>query len=224
MHLRVEKADGSHEVYLHTKVIGAVAAALADADTYDPHHAEELAEAVRKFIAQRYGNSLVSSDEIYSMVQVVLCETGFVQAALALHQHRTRREMARRRIEVVRQPAWTDQTTWARHGLEDPEPPAQALPWNKSIIARDLQKAQGLNLHLARAVAGQVEEKVLRLGSRQLRTALLRELVADELYLMQQAQYALDQQAVEAVHQRHFDTLSLAALQEQRLAVAAGAR
>jgi len=222
MHLRVEKADGSHEVYLHTKVIGAIAAALAEADAYDPHDAEELAEAVRKFIAQRYGNSLVSSDEIYSMVQVALCETGFVQAALALHQHRTHREMARRRVEVVRQTTLTEHAAWAQHDLSHTK--TQVLNWNKSVIARDLQKNQSLPPHLARAVAAQVEEKVLRLGTRQLRTALLHELVTDELYLMQQAQIALDEHPLECPLQKPANTSTLTRPRQERFAVAAGAR
>ena len=46
MQLKVKKADGSKELYLHTKVLGALAAGLADAGHLEAGVAEQLAEAV----------------------------------------------------------------------------------------------------------------------------------------------------------------------------------
>ena len=46
MQLRVEKSDGSSEVYLHTKVMGTIARALSECDGYLEGQPEQLAEAV----------------------------------------------------------------------------------------------------------------------------------------------------------------------------------
>ena len=86
MQLIVTKCDGSAEVYRHTKVMGAIALALGMCGSYPEGVIESLAEAVTAYIARRYGASTVSSDEIYCMIEAVLVETGYGQAALALQE------------------------------------------------------------------------------------------------------------------------------------------
>ena len=54
------------------------------------------------FLRRRYRNGKANSNEIHSMIEVVLSDTGFEQAALALHEHRMTRQIKRRRLEVIR--------------------------------------------------------------------------------------------------------------------------
>ena len=195
MQLMVEKSDGSKEVYLHTKVIGSIAFALSEVgcDQYD--FADNLAEAVTIYIRRRYESGGISVDEIHAMIQAVLSETPYVEAAVALHEHRISRQVNRNRIEVVKYNKDSD--------LRIPTIPfhyrqsstiRSAQPWNKSVIVQDLVTEREASHELARAIAGTVEEKVLRLQCRSLSSSLVQELVNNDWLAMQQAEQALAEQ------------------------------
>ncbi len=198
MQLRVEKADGSSEVYLHTKVLGTLAAALADSGSYQEGKPEQLAEAVTTFLRRRYGNTSVSSDEIHSMIEVVLTDTGHEDAALVLHDHRVNRQIKRRRLEVVH--VQNTDTAASQPKIHIFSANYTVQPWNKSEIVRDLERESGLSHNLAQAIASSAEEKALALGCRRITTALVRELVCNEMLAMRQAESALAEQVMEERH------------------------
>lgn len=190
MQLRVVKADGSSEVYLHTKVLGTISAALADSGSYQHGKAEQLAEAVTTFLRRRYGNTSVSSDEIYSMIEIVLGDTGHEAAALALHDHRLQRAIRRRRVEVVYlTEQQREQLRRDGEDIDDSLLPVQA--WNKSMIIRDMETQWKVPRYLAQAVAGHVEDRILQLECRQITSDLLREFVINELLMVRKAEKAL---------------------------------
>ncbi|MBN1436647.1 MAG: hypothetical protein JW936_06210 [Sedimentisphaerales bacterium] len=183
MQLIVAKCDGSSEVYLHTKVMGSISSALADCDYFEPHLAEDLSEAVTTYIKRRYGCGEVGADEIHSMIEVVLSDIGFEAAALCLHEHRINRQVQRGRTVVL------DYGAAELAGMDCYDEFTQ--PWNKSIIVADLEEKHGMSRGTARSVAGQVEERVLRLGCRTITRSLVGELVANELLVMGQAEKML---------------------------------
>ena len=190
MQLRVVKCDSSSEVYLHTKVWGSIAGAMADCDQFEAGLSEQLAEAVTTYVKRHYGCGQVSANEIHSMTEVVLSDTGYEAAALKLHEHRIDRQVKRARVRVIR----IDGDGDMEHSSRMPEGTGQgyvARPWNKSIIVGGLVEQRGLSRGLARAVAGAVEERVLRLLCRTVTTALVRELVFNELLVLKQAELAL---------------------------------
>jgi len=184
MQLTVEKRDGSKEVYLHTKVMGSIAAALGEAGHYEDGLPEHLAEAVTIFLQKQYGCGPVHSDEINSMIEVALCDTGHTEAALALNEHRLKRQILRDRIEVVH-----------LHRAEGfaCEDDFLTSPWEKSLMVKSLQHKYEMPTNMARTIAGSVEEKVLRLGTRTVTAALVRELMVCELGNMKKAQSALQE-------------------------------
>lgn len=194
MQLKVEKSDGSSEVYLHTKVMGTIAAALAEGGCYEEGCPEQLAEAVTTFLKRSCRKGSVGSDEIHSMIEVSLCETGYIEAALVLHEYRVNRQIKRKRIEVLHTCRSGRNTFDQIHEEPDSSETDTIEPWDKSVIARDLEKNRALPRNLARAIAGAVEEKILRLDCRQLSSALVRELVENELLSMKRAEQALFQQ------------------------------
>jgi hypothetical protein len=191
MHLTVIKSDGTREVYFHTKVMGSIAAAMSDAGCYEPGLPEQLSEAVTTFLIRRYGVSSVSSDEIHSMIEAVLSDTGYEDAALALHEHRIIRQLKRDRIEAIRLSPFAAKRVGQSVAWQTPIQTSE--PWNKTIIVRDMESKYGLEHYTARCIAGNVEEKVLRMNSRHLTVSLIRELVLNELYLMRQAEKMLGQ-------------------------------
>ena len=193
MQLRVEKCDGSIEIYLHTKVMGSIAAGLSDGGCYEPDLPEQLAEAVTTFLRRRYGSVVVSADEIHSMIVAALSDTGSRSAALALQEHRITRQMMRSRTEVIH---WSSAECPDRLDYVSGDLTSGCViePWDKSEIVRDLEAERGLVHTLARAVAGSVEEKVLRMGCRRMSTGQIREMVMCDLFAMRQAEMALAEQ------------------------------
>jgi len=99
--LKVIKADGSIEEYLHTKVMGTINNALGLVDQANIDIAEEFAEVVTFFLYNQYNRRTVTSDDIFSMIKVVLAATGYEGAAIALSEHHFERRLKRSRIEVV---------------------------------------------------------------------------------------------------------------------------
>ena len=164
--LKVIKADGSTEQYLHTKVIGSFNYALDLIDQPNVFAAEQFAEAVTFHLYKKNQTHTVTSEEIFLMVLAVLDATGYGNAALALRESHLNRKLRRRRIEVIKNTA---------SGPDDIE--SITCQWNKSIIAEDLVKIHGFDRQIARAIASTVEQKVLSLGITRIPSSLIKQLV-----------------------------------------------
>ena len=175
MRIRVMKTDRTVEPYLHTKVLGSFHHALSTSGHPDLFTAEQMAEAITFYLYSHQHNHTITTDEIYLMVQAILQDTGFPVAAQAINEHRLQRKLQRKRIEVVE---------------DNQERPAPS-PWSKSILVEYLIKKYRLNRPLARAIAGSVEEKVMRMGVSRIRKNLIRELVETDTEAMLRAEQQL---------------------------------
>ena len=180
MQLKVVKADGCLEKYLHTKVIGTFSNALALIDQPNVFAAEQFAEAITFYLYRRRGVVTVTSDEIHLMIQAVLTATGYENAARALNEHRLNRQLKRGRIEVV-----------DGHESGSGNETRRMCLWNKSRIAGDLIRKDKIDRNMARAIASSVEEKVLNLGMTRIRRSLIAELVAADTDAMLKVQKQL---------------------------------
>ena len=174
MELTVVKADGTREEYIHTKVVGAIANAFSSAGQPDINTAEELAEAVTFFLYQNNPHSPVSTNEILSIIEVVLAGTGFEDAAVALTEHHFQRKLRRCRIEVV-----------------GPDAAETRYRWDKSRIVEDLVTKGGLPRPTARTIASMVEEKVLNMGVSLVTLGLVEQLVLIDAAAIIKAQQQL---------------------------------
>lgn len=181
MQIKVVKADGSVEQYLHTKVLGTINNAMVLCGRPNLQAAEQLAEAVTYFVYNRDGGGKVSSSEIFSMVLVVLADTSYDDAAEFLGEYQQKRRLKRRRIEVV-------DDVFA--GLGGNGHPAGGQ-WDKSVIVRDLVEKQSLSRQLARTVASLVEEKVLNMGMSRVSHGLIEQLVRADTAVVLAAQQQL---------------------------------
>ena len=170
MQIRVTKVDGSTEAYLHTKVLGSLHRAMAAVQSDGLETAQMLSDAVTYFLYRQPQSDRLTTDQIHQMVLTVLNGGGFASAAEVLSAHRLNRQLQRRRISVA-----------------DSEQHA----WDKGLIVRDLIGHYGLQRPLARAIAGTVEEKVLRMGAGQIRKGLIRHLVVTDLENMLDAHQEL---------------------------------
>jgi hypothetical protein len=178
--IRVVKADGSVEDYLHTKVLATINNCMTVAGHFDILFTEEFAEVITYHLYRQSaaGAHTIASDQIFALVKAVLCSTGFDDAAEILNYHQWQRNLRRGRIEVL--PACKDGLcgTGGVHKDEQKVNPPSA-EWNKSRIASDLVE-DGFDRQLARIVAGAVEEKILNLQLRRVSTELIRQIVIAE--------------------------------------------
>ncbi len=168
MKIEVLKADGTVEPYLHTKVLGTFHNVLSVVQEHDLTIAEQMAEAITFYLYRTEHPATISSDQIHLMIQSVLASTGFAHAAEALNEHRLQRKLQRKRIQVVKMIP----------DFGDDEP--LYSPWNKSRIVSDLMTHKGMDRLTARAIAGAVEEKILKMGVLRVRSSLVRELVIED--------------------------------------------
>jgi hypothetical protein len=186
--LRVKKADGTTEAYLHTKVIGTINHALTAVEMADIVFAEDLSEVVTFYLYSKLKRRTVNSHEIYSMIKAVLAATGQEDAALALTRHTLERRLARARTEVV---ALEMNDLSDAMEVQALQPPALCEPWNKAQIVSDLTHRLDIPRQTARAVASTVEERVFRIGMTRISRNLIRQLVWEEAAAMLKAEREL---------------------------------
>jgi len=186
--LKVIKADGSIEEYLHTKVMGTINNALGEVDLANIDIAEEFAEVVTFFLYNQYNRRTVTSGDIFSMIKVVLAATGYEDAAVALSEHHFERKLKRSRIEVatIDVQDLTDAELLAGAGAS-----SGRSRWDKSRIVADLVNRHGINGQTARMIAAMVEEKVFNLGMTLVPSSLIKQLVLGDTATVLQAQRQL---------------------------------
>ena len=160
MQIRITKADGSTEAYLHTKVLGSLHRAMAAVRSDCLETAQMLSDAVTYFLYRRLKGETLTTDQIHQMILTVLEGAGFAAAAEALSTHRLDRRLQRCRVSVI-----------------DSEWPA----WNKGLIVQDLIEHYQTDRLLARVIAGLVEEKIFRIRVPHIRKGLIRHLVMTDM-------------------------------------------
>lgn len=170
MQIRITKADGSTEAYLHTKVLGSLHRAMAAVESDCLETAQMLSDAVTYFLYRRFKGETLTTEQIHQMILTVMEGAGFAAGAETLTAHRLNRRLQRRRINVI-----------------DSERPA----WDKGLIVQDLIEHYRIEEALARAIAGLVEEKILRMGAVHIRKGLIRHLVMTDMEDLLEAHHEL---------------------------------
>jgi hypothetical protein len=189
LQLKVSKADGSLEEYFHTKVMGAISNALGAAGQSDICIAEQLSEVVTYFLYHRQRGRVVTSSEIFSIIEAVLTATGYEDAAVALSEHHFERKLRRCRVEVV---SMDIQDLADAKALCRAAEPGGTRRWDKSIIVRDLMAAGNVSRQTARTIASLVEERVFNMGTRLVLAGLLKQLVLGEAAAVLRAERQLE--------------------------------
>jgi len=186
--LKVIKADGSIEEYLHTKVMGTINNALGRIDLANIDIAEEFAEVVTFFLYNQYNRRTVTSGDIFSMIKVVLAATGYEDAAVALSEHHFERKLKRSRIEVV---SVDVQDMTDAELLAEVDESAGRSRWDKSRIVGDLVDRKGICRQTARTIAAIVEERVFKVGMTLVPSSLIKQLVLGDTVTVLRAQRQL---------------------------------
>lgn len=186
--LKVVKADGTVEQYLHTKVVGTINNALSAIDEAEINLAEQFAEVVTYYLYHEQGRRRVNSNEILSMIQVVLASTGYEKAATALSEHHYGRRLKRSRTEII----FVDiRNLGDAEFFVGTEESGVRCRWDKSRIAEDLIDEQAMDRQTARMIAAMVEEKVFGMGMARVPSGLVRQLVLGDTAAALQAREQL---------------------------------
>ncbi len=175
--LKVIKADGSSEEYMHTKVLAAVSNALASSNGPDTKTAEQLAEVITYTLYNKQKRRTISSGEIFSIVKAALASAGLEGAAAAFNDYHYRRQLMRARIEVahINIKEMTDAEKFAELCRR-----AEKSRWDKSRIVACLADEFRIDRLTARAIASAVEQKVLNLELSVVPSSLVKQLVLSE--------------------------------------------
>jgi len=188
MQLKVIKADGTVEQYLHTKVIGTISNALGSNGRPDTYVAEELAEVVTYYLYNRQNRRSATSSEILSIIKAVLSATSYEDAAVALSEHHFERRLKRSRIEVasidIEELADAEKLCTTEH-LDG------RSRWEKSRIVKDLVEKHGVSRQPARTIASMVEEKIFNMGLTLIPASLVKQLVLSDAAAVLRAQRQL---------------------------------
>jgi transcriptional regulator NrdR family protein len=186
--LKVVKADGAIEGYLHTKVVGSINNALGAIGEADIDIAEQFAEVVTFFLYHQQGRRCVNSSEILSMVKVVLASTGYEAAAAALSEGHFERKLKRSRTEVISIDLQDLADAEFFVGVEEA---GIRCRWDKSQIVEDLIAERGVGRQAARMIAAMVEEKIFSMGMTRVPSSLIKQLVLGDTAAVLRAQEQL---------------------------------
>jgi anaerobic ribonucleoside-triphosphate reductase len=122
-------------------------------------------------------------EDVQDLVEITLAELGQPDVVAAYKRYRKQREVARRRIQVrdregtPKKPDITDQSLL----LVESASSSMTLPWDRSRIIRQLLDKTDLSAEVAVSVAKVVENQLIASDIKQVNTALIREMVNNEL-------------------------------------------
>lgn len=164
MQLRIVKRDGSVEPFQPNKLRRCFAIGMS-ACRCDESMADDLVRAVALHLKDWPEERPPKSEYVFRCARTVLRETGLASVARVLEQYYHERGAFRARVTVF------SETRTGR-------PPQ---PWQKGRVVRALSKRFGISRPVARALAGEIERRVLMLGYRSISTRLVNELIRNEL-------------------------------------------
>lgn len=170
---RVLKADSSVEPYIHTKVLAALCNGFSERSINDTGLCEQLAEVITYYVYQRQ-ETVVSVETVFSIIKAVLTETGYSDIAEALSEHRNKRCIRRKRLEVLQTEVKDFREIYRQAGK------ISKKRWSKSDIVKQLMETGRFDRQTARTIAGMAEDKVFALGITKIPSSLVKQIVLND--------------------------------------------
>ncbi len=177
----IVKRDGRTVPFDKSKISEAIFRAAQAVGGEDRLLADELANAVVIFISKNFKNQIPEIEQVQDVVEKVLIETGHAKTAKAYILYREKRRQIRNNLKVRKRVEKSSNSTDMAL-MVTPLAKDEVLSWDKGRIAGALQKEANLSEDLALEIASGVEKRVFNSGLNQISTALIRELVDNELF------------------------------------------
>lgn len=168
--ISVLKRDGSIENFVLAKLNCSIGNGFVSSG--EPHERNSptsrgLAEAVQMYLRKSRPNSAVPSDHLAELVELVLVQTGYCAAGMAIRHHHQLREKMRRWVKVA-------YTRPRGVGLTQKQ-------WDKGRIVQLLTSTYELDTPAARVIAGRVEQLVFNCGLKVVTSEFVESLTQCEL-------------------------------------------
>lgn len=179
----VRKRDGRIVPFDKTKITDAIFKAAEAIGGSDRKLADELADTVVRFLEREHAAQIPGIEDIQDMVEKVLIETGHARTAKAYILYRQKRAEIRAKA-VVRSERRQQVDSTDRLLLVEGRAEEETSPWDRRRIADALTREADLDRRIAESVAKSVENRVLDSGLTRVSSALIRELVNNELFEM----------------------------------------
>ncbi|MFO8007310.1 MAG: anaerobic ribonucleoside-triphosphate reductase, partial [Candidatus Brocadiia bacterium] len=179
---QVRKRDGRVVPFDQSKIADAIFKAAQAVGGDDRVMAEELAGTVTMLLEKDADDgSPPEIEQIQDIVEKVLIETGHAKTAKAYILYRDKRARIRQSLQV-RKPVHRSGNSTDIALLVNTETQDQINEWDKSKIARALEVEADIAPEVAHEIASAVERRVMASGLTRISTALIRELVDNELF------------------------------------------
>ena len=185
----------------------------------DPGRIREITAQVIKYLdepsseyyvyADEKGQRIPEIEDVQDLVEIVLAESGYSAVVAAYKRYRKMREIARGSIRVRHDGSGKVDVTDASLLLVESITNEMVHPWDRSKIVLQLMRETGLSSETANAVAKAVENRIITGEFSTINTALIRELVNNELY-DRGFQKQLKDLSIYAVPREYVDTLMFA--------------
>lgn len=177
----VVKRDGRVVNFNKQKISNAIFKAAQAVGGEDRLLAEELANAVVLYLRKNFQGTIPGIEQIQDIVEKVLIETGHAKTAKAYILYREKRRRIRESLKVRKKVKGHSNSTDLSL-LVTPLAKDEILSWDKGRIALALQKEANIEEDIALEIASSVEKRVFNSGLTRISTALIRELVDNELF------------------------------------------
>ena len=174
------KRDGRIVPFDEKKIANAIFKAAKAVGGSDYKKAEELTDLVTKELRKQFGRSAPNIEQVQDVIEKILIEEGHAKTSKAYILYREERAKSRDSLQVrkeVRSKA--DSTDLLLMVTSTKE---EMFAWDKRRIANALVKEARIPMRVAEDIAKSVEERIFKSGLKAVSTALIRELVDNELF------------------------------------------
>ncbi|MCB9854045.1 MAG: hypothetical protein H6818_00040 [Phycisphaerales bacterium] len=171
--VRIVKRDGSIEPFSFPKLLNCIQNGFhSSGEPLDRHQSTSrgLAEAVQTYlqtVEQKGHEGPVASHDVARLVELVLTQTGYSAASMAIKRHADVRRRQRNWVKVAHKRPTDGLIVQKR--------------WNKTRVVSHLLDDHRLEPTTARIVSGRVEQVVFNCGLKVVTEAFVRETVNSEL-------------------------------------------
>jgi len=157
-------------------------APLPDSDFIAQKVLEELNNPTSiYFVHEVDGKRIANIEDVQDLVEITLSQEGYPEAMVVYKEYRKRRETIRRQLKIRTKARQDSRDSTDALLLVESSSENIAYPWDKSRIIHSLMKGTSLSYNEAHSVAKAVENKAFVWRDSEIGTALIREMVNNEL-------------------------------------------
>lgn len=182
-HTYVKKRDGKIVAFDKSKIAEAIFKAAKAVGGEDRSLADALANEVSEFTCAKFGSRIPTVEDVQDCVEKVLIEKGHAKTAKAYILYRDKRSKIRAKLRVRKSVSENADSTDVSL-LVAPSTKEELIEWNRESIMNSLEKEADLSRDLAEKIANSVESRIIESGVSVVSTALIRELIDNELFDM----------------------------------------